>query len=58
MFVSLPLMLIIGLTGFPHDLRPGQRHGAHHEPDWYDAAVVSLGWLSAVPGSHAAGLSP
>lgn len=51
-------MLIIGLTGFPHDLRPGQRHGAHHEPDWYDAAVVSLGWLSAVPGSHAAGLPP
>lgn len=44
------------LTGFPHDLRPRQRHGAHYEPDWYDAAAVSLGWLSAVPGSDAAGL--
>ncbi len=54
--ISLPLMLIICVTGFPYDLRPRQCHGAYHEPDRYDAATVSLGWLSAVPGPHAAGL--
>lgn len=56
--LSLPLILKICVTGFPHDIRPCQRHGAYHEPDWYDAAAVSLGWLSAVSGSHAARLPP
>lgn len=54
--VSLALKLIICVTGFPYDLRLGQRHGTHHEPDWYDASAVSLGWMSAVPCSNAAGL--
>lgn len=54
--VSYPLMLIICVTGFPYDLRPGQRHGPNHEPDRDDAASLPLGRVSAVPGPHAAGL--
>lgn len=41
----------------PHDLWPGQRSGSNSEPHWHDASAVSLGWMYAVYGSHASGLS-
>lgn len=44
-------------TDLPHDLWPGQCCDANIQPDRYDAAAVSLGWLSPVPGAHAAGFS-
>lgn len=56
LLVSHLLMPVIGVTGFPHDLRPSQRHGSHHELDWNDAPAVPLGRLPSVPGAHAAGL--
>lgn len=43
-------------SDLPHDLWPSQRSDADLQPDWYDAAVVSLGWLPTVPGSNAAGI--
>ena len=53
---SSSFSLLCSSSDLPHDLWPRQCHGEDSQPDWYDAAVVPLGRLSAVPGPHAAGL--
>lgn len=50
------VLLLFSTPDISHDVRPGQCGDEDLQPDWYDVAAMSLGWLPAIPGPNAAGL--
>lgn len=52
----MQLLLLFSTPDISHDVRPGQCSDADLQPDWYDVAAMSLGWLPTVPGPNAAGI--